>query len=215
MRRLALALTVLALPGFAQDGPRVIDLDGGGTTMFPQDMEEQLSEDSAQSGEPEIIAVRPQLEPDEVQSLDALVAPVTDVLSAGATRIQMLDRCAALESSLIAVMSGSGMNPQAARPHRARFAEITQDAVAERQSAGMEKQAAEDATAAAILPLARAYLDQWEGSRSRTGSYFSSPLRRSDQLACIAYLDGRTVADRPTLAEQIGGDDGLGIGTDQ
>lgn len=209
MRITVLALALAALPAFAQDGPRVIDVDGGGTTFFPADLDEQLARDDV-TGEPLILDVA--ADADRVQPLAALMAPLSQIAEGGATRIEMLDRCAGFESSLVTLLTGTDIQPAMAQRHRERFEEFTQIVLAEREAAGLSAEAARVEARDAILAAGRLYMEEWENARTRTGSYFSAPLRRVDQLACAALLDGGDVTDRGSLNAQLGLEDPLDFG---
>ena len=213
MRRLSLAavLFALALPALAQDGPRVIDVDGGGTTFFPSNFDDQLSAEPPR-GEPLVISMQPDVATDAPAPLDALtedaiasgLPPVSAMRQAGATRIEMLDRCAAFESSLVTVIAAKDLAPQTAQRHRDRFTEFTQAVIAERRAAGLPEDEAEAASREAILTAAHLYLDTWEDAYIRTGSYLGTPLRRLDTLACAALLEGAEPVERASLNEQLG-----------
>lgn len=209
MRNVLLALILcpaLALPSMAQEGPLVIDIpnanDADHPPLFPRDLSAQMSASPAE-GDALVIDVEKTSAPVPATTVGAVLPPLTQARRAGATRIEMLDRCAAFESSLATVMAADELRPQLARTHRDRFSDFTRAVVAERISAGLSLAEAEARSGESILATARLYMTEWQNAWQRTGSYLSSPLRRLDHLACVDVQEGREPVERPSLSDQL------------
>ena len=239
MRRLYPALLMLALaqPIAAQDGPLIIDVpnanDGQRSPLFSSEATEQLGEVPAAGGPRVLDLTAPNLTPMQREmAADPMLAPViiapaetdgstptmpplTQMRRDGATRIEMLDRCAAFESSLVTILAANEINPQLAHAHRQRFSQFTTAVIEERLAAGLSQEAAERESGDSILEVARQYMTEWENAQTRTGSYFATPLRRLDTLACARLMQGDAPLERPSLSEQLGQDDPEMFGTDE
>ena len=221
-------LTVLATPLTAQDGPLIIDIpnanDADHAPLFGPTVAEQLNAPRP-AGQARVIdladgpttpmqremaadpmlapATLPQQAPDSALTT---MAPLAQLRQAGATRIEMLDRCAAFESSLVTILAANELRPQLANRHREQFSHFTTAVIAERRAAGLSDADAQQQSGNSILEVARLYMTEWENAQQRTGSYFGTPLRRLDTLACAALLEGADPVDRPSLSEQLGQD---------